>query len=108
MLELGACMEKEKSSELGENRDDDFAEISFEELLAQEKKDSFWLVSFFSFFRSIFSLVCFGSLFSPSWRGRVGFNSPITTFFVFVQAKKWEIKTKLKLITLLAWLTVTS
>nr|ACU19110.1 unknown [Glycine max] len=42
MLELGACMEKEKSSELGENRDDDFAEISFEELLAQEKKDSFW------------------------------------------------------------------
>lgn len=42
MLELGACMEKEKSSGLGENRDDDFADISFEELLAQEKKDSFW------------------------------------------------------------------
>ncbi|KAG4972498.1 hypothetical protein JHK82_038168 [Glycine max] len=41
MLELGACMEKEKSSELGENRDE-FAEITFEELLAQEKKDSFW------------------------------------------------------------------
>lgn len=47
MLELGACMEKEKSSELGENRDE-FAEITFEELLAQEKKDSFWLVSFCS------------------------------------------------------------
>ncbi|XP_047176662.1 uncharacterized protein LOC124843865 [Vigna umbellata] len=42
MLELGACMEKEKASGLGENRDDDFSDISFEELLAQEKKDSFW------------------------------------------------------------------
>ncbi|XP_057458658.1 uncharacterized protein LOC130749337 isoform X2 [Lotus japonicus] len=42
MLELGACMEKEKSCGHGDNRDDEFAEISFEELLAQEKKDSFW------------------------------------------------------------------
>lgn len=54
MLELGACMEKEKASELGENRDDDFADISFEELLAQEKKDSFWLVSFCPFALSPF------------------------------------------------------
>ncbi|KAL2332283.1 hypothetical protein Fmac_019864 [Flemingia macrophylla] len=46
MLELGACMEKEKSSGLGEKRDDDSADISFEELLAQEKKDSFWNVLF--------------------------------------------------------------
>ncbi|MED6193039.1 hypothetical protein PIB30_015241 [Stylosanthes scabra] len=42
MLEVGACMEKAKSCELVENRDDEFADISFEELLAQEKKDSFW------------------------------------------------------------------
>ncbi|KAJ1420301.1 hypothetical protein SESBI_14433 [Sesbania bispinosa] len=41
MLEIGASMEKEKSCELGEIRDE-FADISFEELLAQEKKDSFW------------------------------------------------------------------
>jgi len=54
MLELGACMEKEKASGLGENRDDDFADISFEELLAREKKDSFWLVSFCSFSLAFF------------------------------------------------------
>ncbi|XP_061371107.1 uncharacterized protein LOC133313715 [Gastrolobium bilobum] len=42
MLEVGACMEKEKSCGEGENRDDEFADISFEELLAQEKKDSYW------------------------------------------------------------------
>ncbi|KAL1298295.1 hypothetical protein HN51_042668 [Arachis hypogaea] len=42
MLEVGACMDKAKSRELVENRDDEFADISFEELLAQEKKDSFW------------------------------------------------------------------
>ncbi|RDX81516.1 hypothetical protein CR513_37796, partial [Mucuna pruriens] len=43
MLELGACMEKEKSCRLRKNKDDDdFDNISFEELLAQEKKDSFW------------------------------------------------------------------
>lgn len=42
MLEIGACMEKAKSCELGDNMDDEFADISFEELLAQEKKDSFW------------------------------------------------------------------
>ncbi|MED6109212.1 hypothetical protein PIB30_031417 [Stylosanthes scabra] len=42
MLEVGACMEKAKSCELVKNRDDEFADISFEELLAQEKKDSFW------------------------------------------------------------------
>ncbi|KAE9585914.1 hypothetical protein Lal_00010319 [Lupinus albus] len=42
MLEIGACMEKAKSCETEENEDDEFADISFEELLAQEKKDSFW------------------------------------------------------------------
>lgn len=45
MLEIGACMElKAKSRELMETTDSDFTDISFEELLAQEKKDSFWLV----------------------------------------------------------------
>ncbi|XVF74412.1 hypothetical protein PTKIN_Ptkin13bG0108500 [Pterospermum kingtungense] len=43
MLEIGACMElKAKSGELMEGTDTEFADISFEELLAQEKKDSFW------------------------------------------------------------------
>nr|AKM76864.1 AT1G17665-like protein [Geranium phaeum] len=43
MLEICACMElKAKSGELMENQDAEGAEISFEELLAQEKKDSFW------------------------------------------------------------------
>ncbi|XP_022721529.1 uncharacterized protein LOC111278982 isoform X1 [Durio zibethinus] len=43
MLEIGACMELEtKSGELMEGTDTEFADISFEELLAQEKKDSFW------------------------------------------------------------------
>ncbi|XLU28902.1 hypothetical protein S245_064968, partial [Arachis hypogaea] len=41
MLEIGSCMDNAKSRELIENRDDEFADISFEELLAQEKKDSF-------------------------------------------------------------------
>ncbi|KAF7814146.1 AT1G17665-like protein [Senna tora] len=39
MLEIGACMETCKP---GENTEDEFDDISFEELLAQEKKDSFW------------------------------------------------------------------
>ncbi|XAR67633.1 hypothetical protein NMG60_11002474 [Bertholletia excelsa] len=43
MLEISAHMElKAKSDELTENADDDISDISFEELLAQEKKDSFW------------------------------------------------------------------
>ncbi|XP_059641634.1 uncharacterized protein LOC132283656 isoform X2 [Cornus florida] len=44
MLEIGACEElKAKSGEMmEEDTDTEFAEISFEELLAQEKKDSFW------------------------------------------------------------------
>nr|AKM76865.1 AT1G17665-like protein [Hypseocharis bilobata] len=43
MLEIGACMElKAKSDELMESTDSEFTDISFEELLAQEKKDSFW------------------------------------------------------------------
>ncbi|TYJ13648.1 hypothetical protein E1A91_A10G064800v1 [Gossypium mustelinum] len=43
MLEVCTCMEsKGKSSEPMEDPDPEFADISFEELLAQEKKDSFW------------------------------------------------------------------
>ncbi|CAA2974671.1 uncharacterized protein LOC111369550 [Olea europaea subsp. europaea] len=44
MLELGACMEetKAKSIDLVESTDADFSDISFEEFLAKEKKDSFW------------------------------------------------------------------
>ncbi|XP_022715140.1 uncharacterized protein LOC111274631 [Durio zibethinus] len=43
MVEICACMElKAKSDELMEGTDTEFADISFEELLAQEKKDSFW------------------------------------------------------------------
>ncbi|KAF4362064.1 hypothetical protein F8388_023916 [Cannabis sativa] len=43
MLEIGARMElKAKSEELIETADAEYSDISFEELLAQEKKDSFW------------------------------------------------------------------
>ncbi|XP_056176551.1 uncharacterized protein LOC115694052 [Syzygium oleosum] len=43
MLEVGASMElKAKSGELMEAEDSEVPDISFEELLAQEKKDSFW------------------------------------------------------------------
>ncbi|KAK5842954.1 uncharacterized protein LOC108467202 [Gossypium arboreum] len=43
MLEIGACMElKAKSGEQMEGADTEISDISFEELLAQEKKDSFW------------------------------------------------------------------
>lgn len=46
MLEISACMElKAKSREQVESTDEKYSEISFEELLAQEKKDSFWLVA---------------------------------------------------------------
>ncbi|XP_057771751.1 uncharacterized protein LOC130991502 isoform X2 [Salvia miltiorrhiza] len=43
MLEISACMEtKAKSSIPAESQDANFSDISFEELLAQEKKDAFW------------------------------------------------------------------
>ncbi|XP_022891991.1 uncharacterized protein LOC111406857 [Olea europaea var. sylvestris] len=43
MLELGACMDmKANSGELVESTDADLSDISFEELLAQEKEDVFW------------------------------------------------------------------
>nr|XP_016455147.1 PREDICTED: uncharacterized protein LOC107779267 [Nicotiana tabacum]XP_016455148.1 PREDICTED: uncharacterized protein LOC107779267 [Nicotiana tabacum] len=43
MLEIGADMEmKAKSNKLVENTDAELPDISFEELLAQEKKDAFW------------------------------------------------------------------
>lgn len=46
MFEVCADMElKTRSSKPLENTEtDEFADISFEELLAQEKKDSFWFV----------------------------------------------------------------
>ncbi|KAF6148813.1 hypothetical protein GIB67_038146 [Kingdonia uniflora] len=44
MLEIGARMESEGSSgQPVENTEPEIPDISFEELLAQEKKDSFWL-----------------------------------------------------------------
>lgn len=43
MLEIGACMElKAKSDEPTESPDSEQNDISFEEFLAQEKKDTFW------------------------------------------------------------------
>ncbi|GLU22430.1 hypothetical protein SLE2022_385050 [Rubroshorea leprosula] len=43
MLEIGANMEsKAKAGELMQDTDTECSDISFEELLAQEKKDSFW------------------------------------------------------------------
>ncbi|OVA01303.1 hypothetical protein BVC80_8793g13 [Macleaya cordata] len=43
MLEIGARVEFEASSgHLVDNTDTEIADISFEEFLAQEKKDSFW------------------------------------------------------------------
>lgn len=43
MLEIGAYMEsKAKSVEPPEDTDSDISDISFEELLAREKKDTFW------------------------------------------------------------------
>ncbi|GMI77907.1 hypothetical protein HRI_001459900 [Hibiscus trionum] len=43
MLEVCTCMQsKGKSGEPMEDTDTEFTDISFEELLAQEKKDSFW------------------------------------------------------------------
>jgi hypothetical protein len=55
MLEISASMElKANSGELMNSTDMEFSDISFEELLAQEKKDSFWYAQFcmiaFSFF----------------------------------------------------------
>jgi hypothetical protein len=48
MLEISACVElKAKSEEVIETNDHEFGDISFEELLAQEKKDAFWLVAKF-------------------------------------------------------------
>ncbi|GKV00853.1 hypothetical protein SLEP1_g13468 [Rubroshorea leprosula] len=43
MLEIGASMEsKAKAGELMQDTETECSDISFEELLAQEKKDSFW------------------------------------------------------------------
>lgn len=60
MLELGACMEEIKSNsvDLVESTDANFSDISFEELLAQEKKDSFWFVLNLDLNRAIFLIDC--------------------------------------------------
>lgn len=58
MLEVGVSMEKEKSCKMGEKRDDEFSDISFEELLAQEKKDSFWLVVLHFLFANVKDCSC--------------------------------------------------
>jgi hypothetical protein len=62
MLEISACVElKAKSEEVIETNDHEFGDISFEELLAQEKKDAFWLVAKFIaqfFFYVGFELPC--------------------------------------------------
>lgn len=45
MLEISTFMEmKAKSCEKAESMENEIDDISFEELLAQEKKDAFWLV----------------------------------------------------------------
>lgn len=87
MLELGACAEKAKQCEPVDNIDDEFADISFEELLAQEKKDSFWLVLYPLFFIKLVNV----------WKPHLpyfGFggeglicNSPITTFLYLYRQK---------------------
>ena len=74
ILEIGECMELQaKSSELTESADADFSDISFEELLAQEKKDSFWLVS--SVESYVYSL---------------SFATFVDDYMSHVQAEKWE------------------
>lgn len=86
MLEISASMElKANSGELTNSTDTEFSDdISFEELLAQEKKDSFWYAQFcriaFSFF--LFGLRLYNHIFP-----------------FHVQAKK--IKTLLRLMTIL-------
>lgn len=110
MLELGACMEKEKSCGHGDNRDDEFAEISFEELLAQEKKDSFWLVlccSFAPFFlKFVTSWSLFSLLFSHLGEERLSYNSPITTFFCICTGKKMGNQDYAQVNNILVLLTV--
>lgn len=59
MVEISASMElKAKSGELVESVDTDFADISFEDFLAQEKKDSFWYASFLGWLFCLFVLFC--------------------------------------------------
>lgn len=45
MLEISAGLELKTKSEQMESKDIEFTGISFEDFLAQEKKDSFWLVA---------------------------------------------------------------
>lgn len=66
MLEIGARMELEgKSGEPRESIDDDPTDISFEELLAQEKKDSFWSVTNLKY-KAFCSVVPFLTFFESS------------------------------------------
>lgn len=72
MLEIGACMEmKAKTSSLLESEDADFSDISFEELLAQEKKDAFWFVLIIDLnFLVVFSKMIVGFYNCSSFSGR--------------------------------------
>ena len=74
LLEIGARMEAEdKHREQVERTDDEFADISFEELLAQEKKDAFWLVSIL--------------IFQPLFRFS---RLMLTLRFFYMQAEEWQ------------------
>jgi hypothetical protein len=75
MLEFSASMElKAKSGELMDNTDTEFSDISFEELLAQEKKDSFWYAQFcritVSFFFFFLGLCLYNHIFHFMFRQR--------------------------------------
>lgn len=88
MLEIGARMELEaKSGEPRESIDDDPTDISFEELLAQEKKDSFWSVTNLKF-KAFFQLC----LFLHFLNRLISNENPSN-----MQAEKWETKILLKL-----------
>lgn len=66
MLEVHASMEeKAKSTESTKSTDtEEFTDISFEELLAQEKKDSFWFVAYLKFLSANKILILFQMFFS--------------------------------------------
>lgn len=88
MLEIGTLTElKAEAGELAENTDSEFSEITFEELLAQEKKDAFWLVILNGCYKPIYPL-SFTSMWIANW----------FIWFNLMQAKKWKIQVMLKLI----------
>lgn len=83
MLEIGADMEmKAKSNELVENTEAELPDISFEELLAQEKKDAFWSV-----------LPSLHPLLLPPLH-RFGL---LTRYYFELQAEEWENESVLRM-----------